>query len=163
MRSRSEIWGLVAFLLLIFAIIAFVPRRSETVITTEGSQEPVQETNGTNHDQIYIYSTRNSKEYLEFLTNLEEQYEIIDITTGMSTYSRGDSYMVTYKLKDEWKNENPQKQYKYYLYETRRQENFLQYYSNLNIEKYEIVDISTRLSTYSRGESYMITYRELID
>lgn len=147
----------------IILIVLFVPKERATVVTMDGSTELKEYTNTNFSNKIEIYSTRSEQEYLEFLTNLGARYEIIDITTGMNTYSRGDSYMVLYKIKDELKHDEPHGYYKYYLFKTRFISEFKQYYGSLDLEKYEIVDISTRLNTYSRGESYMITYREVIE
>ena len=131
---------------------------SSTIVTVDDTPSTEAEVNNSSPSQISVFSTRKDKEYLEFLTGLSSEYEIIDISTGMSTYAYGESYIVTYKINTEDNAETIS--YKYYLYKTRTQSEYLSFYSTFDFDTYEIVDISTRLSTYVYGESYVITYRK---
>lgn len=132
---------------------------SSSIVTLDDEGDAVSTENNTSPNLVSVFSTRDDKEYLEFLTENDAKYEIIDITTGMSTYGRGESYVVTYMTKKDDSATEPIS-YKYYLYKTREQSEYLNFYSSFNFDTYEIVDISTRLSTYGRGESYVITYRK---
>ena len=97
---------------------------------------------------------------MQFLTDFDFQtYEIVDISTGLHTYQHGESYVVTYTKKANTDTVETTS-YKYYLYKTRSQQEYISFYSSFDFEKYEIIDISTRLHTYQHGESYVITYRE---
>lgn len=129
------------------------------IITLDDEPIQVSKTNDSSQ-QILVYKTRIDKEYLKFLTELSSNYEIIDISTGMRTYKYDESYMVTYKLNTDKKEETTL--YKYYLYKTRVEEEYKNFYNNFDFDKYEIVDISTNMITYKCEESYMITYREPI-
>lgn len=131
---------------------------TSTIVTLDETPTTDVEANNSSPSKISVFSTREDKEYLEFLTGLSSEYEIIDISTGMYTYAFGESYIVTYKINTE--NDFKTVSYKYYLYKTRTQSEYLSFYSMFDFDTYEIVDISTRLSTYAFGESYMITYRE---
>lgn len=162
MRNRNL--GIGILLTVILILVIYVSSKSPTskVVTTSGTTYvEYEETTNTNR-KILIYSTRRDDEYLDFLTNLEPQYELISLSTCMDTYARGESYVVAYKLKDEWSNIDNTK-YKYYLFKTRMKADFEQYYNTFNFEKYEIVGISSFLSTYAKGESYMITFREKVE
>ncbi|MCI8384773.1 MAG: hypothetical protein HFJ33_08005 [Clostridia bacterium] len=136
---------------------------SSNIVTLDDTSDTTSETVDSSVSSISVYSTRDDKEYLKFLTTFDNtNYKIIDITTGMYTYMNGESYIVTYT-----KKENDDKteavSYKYYLYKTRDQTEYKSFYSSFDFDKYEIVDISTRLYTYMNGESYVITYREVIN
>ncbi len=143
---------LVFVLVICLALMLCACGESSSVVTIddEVSNEP--------SDTVLIFSTRDDKEYLEFLTDNDAKIHIIDITTGMSTYGKGESYVVTYMTNPD--DNASAVSYKYYLFKTRKQSEYTEFYSSLDFEKYEIVDISTRLSTYGKGESYVITYRE---
>ena len=133
---------------------------SSSVVTLEDLDNTVSETVCILESPVSVFSTRNDKEYLEFLTTFDNQnYDIVDITTGMHTYYAGESYVVTYTKKTDTSNVKVIS-YKYYLYKTRDQSEYLKFYSSFDFDTYEIVDISTRLHTYMEGESYVITYRE---
>lgn len=151
---------LVLFFLVICLSQALCACSGETseIVTLEGVKSPTSEEAPLS--SVSIFSTRDDQEYLQFLTDFDFQtYEIVDISTGMTTYSRGESYVVTYQKKTD-KNVIDTTAYRYYIYKTRSQDEYLSFYSSFDFEKYEIIDISTRLTTYSRGESYVITYRE---
>lgn len=107
---------------------------------------------------LQVYSTRNDADYIDFLIDYYDRIEIIDITTGMSTYGKGESYVITYKVKSDY--DTSAVSYKYYLFKTRNQDEYIEFYNELDLNESEIIDISTRLSTYGKGESYVITYRE---
>ena len=51
----------------------------------------------------------------------------------------------------------------YYLFETTKAQEYLEFLETLNKEEYEIVDISTSLNVYLRGsdEFYMVTYKKI--
>ena len=133
---------------------------SSTIVTLDNSDNTVSETVDSSASTLSVFSTREDKEYLEFLTTFDNQnYDIVDITTGLATYARGESYIVTYTKKTDDSNVDAIS-YKYYLYKTREQSEYLSFYSSFDFDTYEIVDISTRLPTYARGESYVITYRK---
>lgn len=133
---------------------------SSTIVTLDDSDNTVSETVDSSASTLSVFSTREDKEYLEFLTTFDNQnYDIVDITTGLDTYYRGESYIVTYTKKTDDSNVDAIS-YKYYLYKTREQSEYLSFYSSFDFDTYEIVDISTRLDTYYRGESYVITYRK---
>lgn len=128
------------------------------IVTLEGVKSPTTEEGPLS--SISIFRTRNDQEYLQFLTDFNFQnYEIVDISTGMHTYHYGESYVVTYTKKTDT-DTSEVKSYKYYIYKTRSQTEYFSFYSSFDFEKYEILDISTRLGTYHYGESYVITYRE---
>lgn len=131
---------------------------TSTIVTLEETPTTDVEANNSSPSQISVFSTRNDEEYLEFLTGLSSEYEIIDISTGMYTYAYGESYIVTYKLNTE--DNVKTVSYKYYLYKTRTQSEYLSFYSTFDFDTYEIIDISTHMYTYVYGESYMITYRK---
>lgn len=136
---------------------------SSSIVTLDDTSDTTSEADDSSLNSISIYSTRNDKEYLEFLTDFDDtNYKIIDITTGMDTYMYGESYVVTYTKREE-DNKTEVVAYKYYLYKTRDQAEYQSFYSSFDFDKYEIVDISTRLDTYIFGESYVITYREVLD
>ena len=130
-----------------------------TTVTLDDFEES--ETVDSPDGNLFIFSTRSDKEFLEFLTTTfdNQNYVIIDITTGMETTRYGESYMVTYAKKAE-KSDEETVSYKYYLYKTREQSEYLKFYSSFDFDRYEIVDISTRLETYFFGQSYVVTYRE---
>ena len=136
---------------------------SSSIVTLDDTSDTTSETDDSSVNSISIYSTRDDKEYLKFLTTFDNtNYKIIDITTGMETYCYGESYIVTYGKKED-DNANEAVAYKYYLYKTRKQSEYQSFYNSFDFDKYEIVDISTRLDTYIFGESYVITYREVLD
>lgn len=153
---------LVLFLLVVCLSLALCACSSITseIITLEGATSPASEAN-----TLYsasIFSTRNDQEYLQFLTDFDFQtYEIVDISTGLYTYHYGESYVVTYTKKTDT-DTSETTSYKYYLYKTRSQQEYINFYSSFDFEKYEIIDISARLRTYHYDESYVITYREPI-
>lgn len=131
--------------------------KSSTIVTLDDESDAA--STATSPNVVLVFSTRDDKEYLEFLTGIDPKYEIIDISTGMGTYRKGESYVVTYMPRKDTSNaENVS--YKYYLYKTRERSEYISFYSSFDFDTYEIVDISTRLSTYYRGESYIITYRK---
>lgn len=136
---------------------------SSTIVTLDDTSDTTSEAVDSSFSPISVYSTRDDKEYLEFLTNFDNtNYKIIDITAGMHTYMNGESYIVTYTKKED-DDETEDVSYKYYLYKTRDQAEYKSFYSSFDFDKYEIVDMSARLHTYMNGESYVITYREVID
>ena len=51
----------------------------------------------------------------------------------------------------------------YYLFETTKQEEYLEFLEKFDEEKYKIVDISTSSHVYFRGsdEFYMVTYKKI--
>ena len=51
----------------------------------------------------------------------------------------------------------------YYLFETTKPEEYLEFLEKFDEEKYEIVDISTSLNVYLDGsdEFYMVTYKKI--
>ena len=165
MRNRNLGIGIILALILILVVHGICKSPKSKVVTTNGTTYVEYEETTNTNQKILIYSTRRDDEYLDFLTNLEPQYELISVSACMDTYARGESYVVTYKLKDEWSNNDntDTTRYKYYLFKTRMKADFEQYYNTFNFEKYEIVDISSVLSTYSRRESYMITFREKVE
>lgn len=157
MKKRLSL--LVLVVCLAFALCAC--GESSTIVTLDDEGDAVSTVNNTSPSLVSVFSTRDDKEYLKFLTQMNNEYEIIDITTGLNTYCRGESYVVTYMTKKD--NSNAESvSYKYYLYKTREQSEYLSFYSSFDFETYEIVDISTWLDTYCRGESYIITYRKPI-
>lgn len=133
---------------------------SSTIVSLDDSDNTVSETVDLSASTLSVFTTRDDREYLEFLTTFDNQsYDIVDISTGMSTYACGESYVVTYTKKTETSTAKAIS-YKYYLYKTREQSEYLKFYSSFDFDTYEIVDISTMLSTYASFESYVITYRE---
>ncbi len=155
MKKRMSLLVLVVCLALALCACG----ESSTIVTLDDEGNAVSSVDNTSPNLVSVFSTRDDKEYLEFLTGIDDKYEIIDITTGMSTYRYGESYIVTYTTKKDVSEKEPVS-YKYYLYKTREQSEYLSFYSSFDFDTYEIVDISTRLSTYFYGESYVITYRK---
>lgn len=153
MKKRLSLLLLVACLALTLCSCG----DSSSIVTFD--YEEISTEDNTSPNLVLVFSTRDDKEYLEFLTKNDAKCEIIDITVGMDTYRRGESYVVTYIPK---KNDiaTDTISYKYYLYKTRSQSEYLSFYSTFDFDTYEIVDISARLNTYSRGESYVITFRK---
>lgn len=157
MKKRLSFLLLVTCLSLVLCACGGTP--STTVVTLPDSDEQLVETN-TSQNSISIFSTRDDKEYLEFLTVMGNQYEIIDISTCQATYIYGESYVVTYMPKKD--NSTEPITYKYYLFKTRLQSEYVDFYNSFDFDTYEIVDISALLNTYIYAESYMITYRKPI-
>ena len=149
---------LVLFFLVICLSLSLCACKASEIVTLDGIKTPTSE-----EVPLYsasVFSTRDDQEYLQFLTDFDSQtYEIVDISTGMVTYGYGESYIVTYQKKTDT-NVIDTTAYKYYIYKTRSQDEYLSFYSSFDLEKYEILDISTRLTTYGYGESYVITYSE---
>ena len=155
MKKRLSLLVLVVCLALALCACG----ESSTIVTLDDDSDAGSTVDNTSPNLVSVFRTRDDKEYLEFLTGIGDKYEIIDITTGMDTYYRGESYVVTYTTKKD--NNNAENvSYKYYLYKTREQSEYISFYSSFDFDTYEIVDISTRLNTYYRGESYVITYRK---
>ena len=154
MKKRLSLLVLVVCLALALCACG----ESSTIVTLD-DEGNVSSVDNTSPNLVSVFSTRDDKEYLEFLTGIDDKYEIIDITTGMSTYRYGESYIVTYTTKKDVSEKEPVS-YQYYLYKTREQSEYLSFYSSFDFDTYEIVDISTRLWTYYYGESYVITYRK---
>ena len=52
----------------------------------------------------------------------------------------------------------------YYLFETTKSQEYLEFIATFNNDEYEIIDISTSLNVYFRGsdEFYMVTYRKIL-
>jgi len=156
MKKRLSLLVLVMCLAL---VLCSCSESSSSFVTLDDTPPTELEANDLRPNQILIFSTRNDIEYLEFLTDLGPQYEIVDISTGMSTNNYGESYMVTYKTSTE---KDVARSYKYYLYKTRIQSEYIAFYNMLDLAKLEIVDISTSLSRSGVDESYVITYRSPI-
>lgn len=155
MKKRLSLLVLVVCLALALCACG----ESSTIVTLDDEGDAVTTVDNTSQSLVSVFSTRDDKEYLEFLTGIDDKYEIIDITTGMNTYACGESYIVTYTIKKDVSATEPIS-YKYYLYKTRDQSEYLIFYSSFDFDTYEIVDISTRLNTYACGKSYVITYRK---
>lgn len=155
MKKRLSLLALVVCLALSLCACG----ESSTIITLDDEGGAETSVDNTSPNLVSVFSTRDDKEYLEFLTGIDDKYEIVDITTGMDTYACGESYIVTYTIKKDVSATEPVS-YKYYLYKTREQSEYLSFYSSFDFDTYEIVDISTRLGTYACGESYTITYRK---
>lgn len=152
MKKRFSLFLLVVCLALTLCACG----ESSTIVTLDDIPTIEEEVNNSSTSQISVFSTRKDKEYLEFLTELSSEYEIIDISADMSS-GYGESYMVTYKINP--KDNAETISYKYYLYKTRTQSEYLSFYSTMDFDTYEIVDISTGLSS-GYGQSYVITYRK---
>lgn len=147
-------WFLL-FLLLWILLIVFAAQPT-TVVSLDSSDAPVLETIVPPGSTLSVFSTSYDTKYLEFLTTFNYQYyDIVDITTCLKTFSHGDSYVVTYSKKTETSNVDTIS-YKYYLFKTNKESDFLDFYSLFDFDTFEIVDISIVLN----GPSYVITYRE---
>ena len=117
-------------------------------------------------NRIRVFQTESDEKYLEFLTCLGPQYEIVGVSTGLATYKTGESYMVTYIKRESYdisKKATESATYKYYLFKTRSQVDYLKFLDELlkTQPEFEIVGTSTRQKTYDYGESYMVTYRTI--
>ena len=162
MKERFSLLVLILFFVFVvcstFVLLVRDADHSTTIVTLDDESVAVSTANNTSPSLsgLSVFSTGDAQEYLKFLEEMNE-YDIIDISTGMSVYYGEESYVVTYK-KDDSNAESVS--YKYYLYKTREQSEYLSFYSSFDFDTYEIVDISTRLDTYYRGESYVITYRK---
>ena len=152
MKKRFSLFWLVVCLALTLCACS----ESSTIVSLDDISIIDAEVNNLLPTQISIFSTRKDTEYLKFLTELNSKYEIIDISTGMSS-GYGESYIVTYKFNP--KDNSETISYKYYLFKTRTQSEYLSFYSMFDFDTYEIVDISTGLSS-GYGQSYVITYRK---
>lgn len=152
---------LVFVICLTLILVLCTSDESSTIMTLDEGGNAVSIVESTSPNLVSVFSTRDDKEYLTFLTQIGDKYEIIDITTSMRTHRSGESYVVTYKAKED--NSNSENvSYQYYLYKTRKRSEYISFYSSFNFETYQIVDISTQLSSYREGESYIITYRKAV-
>lgn len=112
-------------------------------------------------NDVLIFCTRDEKQYIEFLNNFDSStYKIIDISANMRTYQNGESYVVTY-VKNEDSSAVENISYTYFTFKTRSYEEFKEFYSSLDFDRYEVVDVSIMLHTYLNGESYILTYRTI--
>lgn len=112
-------------------------------------------------DSVSVFKTTSEEEYLEFLTNFDSATNtIISISTDMRTYKNHESYMVVYTAES---GSGTGTEYRYYLYKTRSEKEFKEFYSSLDLSTYEVVDVSTHLRTFRTDEAYLITYRKVVD
>lgn len=129
--------------------------------TQSQSIDYVEETSNRN---VYIYKTKECVEYLKFLEVLDEsRNEILDVTTCMYTgsYTSDDFYMVTYRKLDEPRDYR--RTGRVSLFKTRNESDYLTFLSELDMTRYEIIDISTSMYTgsYTNDDFYMVTFREI--
>ena len=115
-------------------------------------------------DSVSVFKTTSEEEYLEFLTNFDSATNtIISISADMRTYKNHESYMVVYEKAKAETAAVAGTEYRYYLYKTRSEKEFKEFYSSLDLNTFEVVDVSTHLRTFRTDESYLITYRKVVD
>ena len=77
---------IISILLILCLLFTFCAcGTTSSIVTLDDSETNIEESVSPNN--LSVFSTRDDKEYLEFLTTFDfKGYEIIDITTGLNTY-----------------------------------------------------------------------------
>lgn len=161
---------IVILLLFCFLVLALLSlessdRSRSEIITLSNSQVEVEMPEVASSSNVSVYKTENVEEYLSFLESFDESNnEILEISTCMYTgsYTSGEFYMVTYKKLNE-PREVVKSTGKVSLFKTKSEEQYCSFLANFDESNNEILGISTSMYTgsYTNGEFYMVTFREL--
>lgn len=133
-------------------------------ITLSGCGSSAETETVENLSNYSFFETEDSEEYLKFLNELDSSNTHELVAIGNSTYGRKYSgpfnvYTVTYKICEDKKDTNVQ--YKYSLFETENEQEYLSFLENLSEDK-EIVDVSVGSYAFQYSgpfNTFIITYR----
>lgn len=123
----------------------------------------------SNTENVFLYTTRDKNDYLNYLNNLDTSvYEILGITTSITeVYRAQEFYMITYRKIDAPKSESKGNDYDittlngYSVFTTKDSQLYLDFIDEMDFSKYKILGITTSITeVYRAQEFYMITYCE---
>lgn len=154
---------------IIYVLIAIIMVAS--FLSGCGSKESATTNNtstiSSNSGNVFLYTTRNKDDYLNYLDNLDTSaYEVLGITTSITeNYRAQEFYMITYRKIDARKSETKGNSYDitsqngYYVFTTKDSSLYLDFIDEMDFSKYKILGITTSITeTYRAQEFYMITY-----
>ena len=139
---KRIIYVLITIVMLVMCLSGCGSNQNDTV-------ESKDTTISSDTENVFLYTTKNKSDYLNYLSNLDtSEYEILGISTSITElYKAQEFYMISING--------------YYVFTTKDSKTYLDFIDGLDFTQYKILGISTSITElYKAQEFYMITYCE---